>query len=177
MPMSETPSRLEWGSHEIIGPVHIYRERLMLAWLRRFVGVGTILDAGCGTGSLMIALAKKGFRVCGVERSANGLRWLVQKADKAGVLPDVATALLHFRPSFAGKYWSIWSTMQLQWLTSTGYSDQKACVSSRCQPIPSYGVSVTSTRAIAGGTPKRCCLACSNQRDFACSEWGTGASP
>lgn len=92
MPMSETPSRLEWGSHEIIGPVHIYRERLMLAWLRRFVGVGTILDAGCGTGSLMIALAKKGFRVCGVERSVNGLRWLVQKADEAGVLPDVATA-------------------------------------------------------------------------------------
>jgi len=89
MAVSETAPRLEWGEQDIKGPVHTYRERLMLGWLQRYVRQGTVLDAGFGTGSLMMALAEKGLRVCGVERSAPGVRWLARKAAARGDLPTL----------------------------------------------------------------------------------------
>lgn len=81
--------RLDWGRQEIRGPVHTYRERLMLQWLQRYVHGGKVLDAGFGTGSLMIALAERGFRICGVERSSAGTRWLAGKVARRKTLPSV----------------------------------------------------------------------------------------
>jgi 2-polyprenyl-3-methyl-5-hydroxy-6-metoxy-1,4-benzoquinol methylase len=82
--MGEALSRIRWGSAEIKGPVHTYRERLMLTCLQQYVTEGAVLDAGCGTGSLVLALMEKGFKVVGLEQSIDGLRWLLQKANSAG---------------------------------------------------------------------------------------------
>ncbi len=83
--MNEPLTRIRWGSTDIKGPVHIYRERLILNRLSRYASRGAALDAGCGTGSFAISLARKGFLVFGIDLSMEGLRQLRQKAIAEGV--------------------------------------------------------------------------------------------
>jgi SAM-dependent methyltransferase len=89
--MADTP-KIEWGSREIKGPTHSYRERLMLKRLLIHTDSGTVLDAGCGTGSLAVELAERGFRVYGIEYSFAGLRHLAQKADRGGLRSVISVA-------------------------------------------------------------------------------------
>jgi len=77
---------IRWGSVEIAGPRHAYRESLLVGMLAAAVPPGaTILDAGCGGGSLAVALARRGYRVIGVEASADFVAAARARAEAAGV--------------------------------------------------------------------------------------------
>jgi len=81
---SLSPHSLRWGSTEISGPRHAHREQLLLRLLEKGLAPGNlILDAGCGSGSLLIALAKKGYRLRGVEFSEGFVAMVQKKIDEA----------------------------------------------------------------------------------------------
>lgn len=58
-----------WGQNEIRGPVHLFRERLLMRLIEPRLQQGRVLDAGCGSGSLALELAKSGLRVDALEHS------------------------------------------------------------------------------------------------------------
>src|SRR3990172_7468535 len=59
----------QWGSWQIGGPRHYFRESLILRVIKQELPAGRILDIGCGTGSLMEQLARRGYEVSGVDAS------------------------------------------------------------------------------------------------------------
>ena len=61
--------KTHWGESEIRGPVHLFRERLMLRLFCPMISNGRILDAGCGSGSLAFDLSRLGYKVNMVEYS------------------------------------------------------------------------------------------------------------
>ena len=81
---------ISWGSVEITGPRHEYRESLLLALIGKAAPPGSdILDAGCGGGSLAVALALRGYRVTGVEASDAFVASVRERAHAAGVADRV----------------------------------------------------------------------------------------
>lgn len=60
---------LQFGSWEIGGPRHYYREGLILKTIRRLLPSGKVIDVGCGTGSLVLKLAQEGYQVIGIDVS------------------------------------------------------------------------------------------------------------
>ncbi len=58
----------------------------LLASIRRFrIPVSTFLDVGCGTGTLALAMARRGWRVWGVDASAEMVAVAERKRDEAGL--------------------------------------------------------------------------------------------
>ena len=55
--------KTHWGESEIRGPVHLFRERLMLRLFCPLLSGGRVLDAGCGSGSLAFDLSQLGYKV------------------------------------------------------------------------------------------------------------------
>jgi SAM-dependent methyltransferase len=77
---------VQWGSFEITGPRHEYRESLLVGMVARAVEPGaTVLDAGCGGGSLAVALASRGYRVVGVESSVDCVARARTRVAQSGV--------------------------------------------------------------------------------------------
>lgn len=64
-----TMAATDWGESEIRGPVHLFRERLLMRLFRRRLSRGRVLDAGCGSGSLVMELLAGGYSVEAVEFS------------------------------------------------------------------------------------------------------------
>ena len=60
---------LEFGSWEIGGPRHYYREGLIIKGLKEALPSGKIVDVGCGTGSVVMMLAASGYNVLGIDVS------------------------------------------------------------------------------------------------------------
>ena len=78
-------SPVAWGEAEIRGPVHLFRERLVLARFRRLVARGTVLDAGCGSGSLALTLARAGYQVRAIDAAEAFVARLRQQAEVGGL--------------------------------------------------------------------------------------------
>lgn len=63
-------ARVHWGAGEIGGPRYEYRESLLIGMLKREIGEGSlVLDAGCGSGSLLFKLSGLGCDTFGIEQS------------------------------------------------------------------------------------------------------------
>lgn len=74
-----------WGECEIRGPVHLFRERLLLRLFRQLLTAGKVLDAGCGSGSLALDLCRAGYAVAAVEDSAEFADLVGAKAQHLGL--------------------------------------------------------------------------------------------
>ena len=73
-----------WGETEIRGPVHLFRERLLMRLFEPLLSDGRVLDAGCGSGSLALELAKCGFRVDALEYSSEFVTMVRHKISRYG---------------------------------------------------------------------------------------------
>ncbi|MEE3258624.1 MAG: methyltransferase domain-containing protein [Candidatus Latescibacterota bacterium] len=78
-------AQTHWGECEIRGPVHLFRERLLLRLMRKMLPGGKILDAGCGSGSLALDLCRAGYEVEGVEDSAEFADLVGEQARRLGL--------------------------------------------------------------------------------------------
>jgi SAM-dependent methyltransferase len=59
-----------WGSSpEFYGPRHLFRVSMMADCLAEVLSYGSVLDAGSGNGSLVVTLARRGYRVEGMDLS------------------------------------------------------------------------------------------------------------
>lgn len=67
-------AKFQWGSWQIGGPRHYYRETLIMKMIKSVLPKGTILDVGCGTGSLMLQLTLAGYTVNGADLSDECIR-------------------------------------------------------------------------------------------------------
>lgn len=70
---------------EIGGPRHLYRENLIINFVKEVLKKGKILDAGCGSGSLSLALAKLGFKVSAFDLSDDCVSMVRQKITEKGL--------------------------------------------------------------------------------------------
>ena len=74
-----------WGEREIKGPVHLFRERLLLRSFRPMLPSGRVLDAGCGSGSLAMELCRLGYDVEAVEQSAEFVNMVRERIASMGM--------------------------------------------------------------------------------------------
>ena len=77
--------RMKWGEEpEFFGPRHHFREGMIVREVRRRIAPGSrLLDAGCGNGSLSLRLAEAGYRVMGLDRSPEFVRYGRERLDGA----------------------------------------------------------------------------------------------
>ena len=82
---SVTP-RISWGRGEIGGPRHEYRESLLFRIVRDKLQSGSaVLDAGCGSGSLLFKLAALDCKVYGIEQSKEYVEILQKEVITRGI--------------------------------------------------------------------------------------------
>lgn len=81
----QVESATDWGECEIRGPVHLFRERLLLRLFRGAVACGSVLDAGCGSGSLAVDLCRGGYDVDAVEDSPQFVDFVRAAAARYGL--------------------------------------------------------------------------------------------
>ena len=86
----------DWGESEIRGPVHLFRERLLMRLFRPLLTQGVVLDAGCGSGSWRSTCALQATKLrpskmqrhlsrrCGQKVQASGLARAPARAARLG---------------------------------------------------------------------------------------------
>lgn len=104
---------MQWGKTEISGPRHEFREDLLFKTFRKYLNKGKVLDAGCGSGSMLMRLLKDGYRVEGIEASEEFVELINRRIKdlgfkerdivKAGSLTDLPYPDSHFDGLIAGE--------------------------------------------------------------------------
>src|SRR3972149_2278867 len=89
--LPQSDSRIHWGSGEIGGPRHEYREALMLRLLRgELPGGGVVLDAGCGGGGPLFKLGRFDCTVHGIEQSEEFVGMLQARVRSSGITNKIS---------------------------------------------------------------------------------------
>ncbi len=79
-----------WGEDpEFSGPYDWFRNSLMLREIKKRRNSGRVLDFGCGSGNLLLRLAKEGFKGSGIDVSAAAVKYLSQRLRKEELLGKV----------------------------------------------------------------------------------------
>lgn len=86
-------SSLQFGSWEIGGPRHYYREGLIIKTVKRVLPSGKILDMGCGTGSLVLKLAREGYQVVGVDISESCIKITKNRIREEGLAKSATVSV------------------------------------------------------------------------------------
>jgi len=86
-------SSLQFGSWEIGGPRHYYREGIIIKTVKRVLPVGKVLDVGCGTGSLALKLARQGYQVVGVDISESCIKITKNRVKEEGLTKSVIVSI------------------------------------------------------------------------------------
>ncbi|OGW12991.1 MAG: hypothetical protein A2Z60_03140 [Nitrospirae bacterium RIFCSPLOWO2_02_42_7] len=82
-------NKVQWGAGEIGGPRHEYRESLILGALRNELKRPySVLDAGCGSGSLLFKIAGYGCRTFGLEQSKEYVETLRKRIKSIGFIEN-----------------------------------------------------------------------------------------
>ncbi|HXF81407.1 MAG TPA: methyltransferase domain-containing protein [bacterium] len=85
MPQLDLPP-MHWGSMpELVGPRHAYRVRRLVDLLAERLPHGRVLDAGCGSGTATLMLARLGYRVVAVDASAEFVDHLRDRLRRDGL--------------------------------------------------------------------------------------------
>ena len=72
--------KTQWGEDpQFSGPRDWFRNSLIIHEVQKRKQKGTVLDFGCGSGNLLIRLAKKGFSGVGVDASPLAVSFLKKK--------------------------------------------------------------------------------------------------
>ena len=80
-----------WGEWEIRGPVHLFRERLLLRlFMTAMPFPGRVLDAGCGSGTLAVDLCRAGYQAVGVEDAPEFVDMVRIRAQRLGLQRNLA---------------------------------------------------------------------------------------
>jgi ubiquinone/menaquinone biosynthesis C-methylase UbiE len=77
--------KFQWGAVETGGARHLYRENLIVQAVVESLPGGRVLDAGCGSGSLVIRLARHGFKVDGIDLSEESLSLGQKRIEEMGL--------------------------------------------------------------------------------------------
>jgi len=76
----------QWGEFEIRGPVHLFRERLIMRSFKPMLAPNAqVIDAGCGSGSLALDLCRAGYKVQAVEQAAEFVKNLESQISALGL--------------------------------------------------------------------------------------------
>jgi 2-polyprenyl-3-methyl-5-hydroxy-6-metoxy-1,4-benzoquinol methylase len=80
----ETPqNKMNWGEEpELTGPRDYFRNTLLINEVMRYKSKGSLMDFGCGSGHLLMRLAKKGYKCVGIDASDTAIRFLNERVEK-----------------------------------------------------------------------------------------------
>ncbi len=77
---------MQWGSApELVGPRHTYRVERLARCLHAAIPRGTILDAGCGAGTLTERLLRMGYTVVAIDDSPEFVGYTRARVERAGL--------------------------------------------------------------------------------------------
>lgn len=95
---------MQWGEDpEFLGPKHWFRQSLIISEILKIKHEGTILDFGCGSGTLLTRLESLGFRGIGIDTSREAISYFNHQIDR-NALKDNITAEIGNEKSLSGKY-------------------------------------------------------------------------
>ncbi len=76
--------KMEWGEDpELSGPRNYYRESMLIQEIRKRKKRGKILDFGCGSGSLLMRIAKYGYKGEGIDLSQSAVAYARMKMKRS----------------------------------------------------------------------------------------------
>lgn len=97
--------KMQWGEDpEFLGPKHWFRQSLIISEISKIKHKGTILDFGCGSGTLLTRLGSLGFHGIGLDTSRQAINYFNQHIDKNGLKDKITAEIGNEKTLLSKKY-------------------------------------------------------------------------